>query len=117
MKRDFLDYVADIANAIDEVSEFTRGMDFPVFQADRKTVNAVVRSLEVMGEAAKKIPQNVRRRYPDVPWRRMAGMRDKLIHEYHGVDLDTVWLVVRDELPPVRPLVDTILREAKNNER
>jgi len=116
MKRDFLDYVADIANAIDEVFEFTRGMDFPVFQADRKTANAVVRSLEVMGEAAKKIPQPVRRRYPDVPWRRMAGMRDKLIHEYHGVDLETVWLVVRDELPPVRPLVERILREAKDNE-
>ncbi len=116
MKRDYLDYIADIANAIDEVSEFTRGMDLEEFGTDRKTANAVVRSLEVMGEAAKKIPEHVRRRYADVPWKRMAGMRDKLIHEYHGVDLETVWIVIKEELPPVRLLVEEVLQEARDEE-
>jgi len=86
-------------------------MDFTEFLGDRKTINAVIRSLEVIGEAAKKIPEDVRKRYPDIPWKRMAGMRDRLIHEYHGVDLEIVWVVVKEELPPVRALVEKVLED------
>lgn len=109
MKRDLLDYIADILTATEEVEGFTQGMDFEIFVRDRKTINAVIRSLEVMGEAAKKIPEEVRRRYPDIPWKRIAGMRDKLIHEYHGVDLEIVWAMVKEELPPIKPLVEGVL--------
>ena len=77
MKRAWRDYVADILTAIQEVEDFTRGMHYTNFADDRKTVNAVVRSLEVMGEAAKRVPDSVRLQYPDVPWKRMTGMRDK----------------------------------------
>jgi len=108
MKRELLDYVEDILAAINEVEEFTAGMDFEQFAADKKTVNAVIRSLEVMGEAAKKIPDDVRAEFPRIPWKRMAGMRDKLIHEYHGVDLEIVWTVVKEELPPLKPLVQRV---------
>jgi uncharacterized protein with HEPN domain len=62
---------------------------------DKKTIKAVIRSLEVLGEASKKIPDEVRNRYPRIPWKRMAGMRDKLIHEYFGVDLEIVWNVAK----------------------
>jgi len=86
-------------------------MSFEVFAADKKTVNAVIRSLEVMGEAAKRIPDDIRRRYPDIPWRRMAGMRDKLIQEYSGVDLQIVWSVVKEELPPIRSHVEEMARD------
>jgi uncharacterized protein with HEPN domain len=86
MKRDWGDYVADILTAIKEVEEFTRGMNFKTFSSDKKTINAVIRSLEIMGEAAKRVPDQAKERYPDIPWKRMAGMRDKLIHEYSGVD-------------------------------
>ena len=105
MRKDLGDYIADMLSAAREVEEFTVGMDFDTFSTDKKTVNAVIRSLEVMGEAAKRIPENVRERYPDVPWKRMAGMRDKLIHEYTGVDLDIVWTVIKEELPPVRQVI------------
>jgi uncharacterized protein with HEPN domain len=88
---------------MDETAEFIADMSFEVFEQDRKTINAVVRSLEVLGEAAKKIPDDLRSQAPSVPWRRMAGMRDKLIHEYFGVDLSIVWVVVTEELPPLRP--------------
>ena len=111
MKWTFRDYVADILTAIQEVEDFTRGMEYEAFAADKKTVNAVVRSLEVMGEAAKRVPDAARLQYPDVPWKRMTGMRDKLIHEYSGVDLEIVWTVVKTELPPVKPLIDQVLQD------
>ncbi len=111
MKRDFRDYLLDIAESIDDVSAFTDGMDYGDFVADRKTVNAVIRSLEIIGEAAKRVPQKLRTRYPDIPWKYMAGMRDKLIHAYHGVDLEIVWMVVIDELPPLRSKVQRMVAE------
>ena len=93
MKRTYRDYVEDILSSIQEIEEFTGGMDIEDFVSDRKTVNAVIRSLEVMGEAVKKIPSYIRDKYSEIPWKYIAGMRDKLIHEYHGVDLEIVWEV------------------------
>jgi uncharacterized protein with HEPN domain len=78
---------------------------------DKKTIKAVIRSLEVLGEASKKIPESIKARYPYVPWKRMAGMRDKLIHEYFGVDLEIVWNVVKNELPPIKPFIEQLSRE------
>jgi uncharacterized protein with HEPN domain len=111
MKRDLKDYIIDILECIADVKDFTRGMDFEGFTKDKKSINAVIRSLEVLGEAAKKIPEEVREKYPNVPWKRMAGMRDKLIHEYHGIDLEIIWGVVKTELPPVEPLVEEIIKD------
>jgi len=111
MKRVWGDYIVDILSAIAEVQEFTRGMNYQVFIRDRKTINAVIRSLEIMGEAAKRIPEEIRNKYPDIPWKRMAGMRDKLIHEYAGVDLETVWDVITEELPPLKPLLEKSAKE------
>ncbi len=76
-----------------------------------KTINAVVRSLEVIGEAAKKMPDSMKKKYPEIPWKRMTGMRDKLIHEYFGIDLEIVWEVVNTELPPIKPLIQKVLEE------
>lgn len=111
MKRELLDYIYDILDAIKEVEEFTQGMNFEGIARDKKTVNAVIRSLEVIGEAAKKIPVNVRKKYLNVPWKRMAGMRDKLIHEYHGIDLEIIWTVVTEELPPVKSEIEKVLKD------
>jgi len=110
MKRTYRDYVADILGCFQETQEFTQGLDFDAFAKDRKTVNAVVRSLEVMGEAAKRIPAEIRKKHPKIPWKRMTGMRDKLIHEYSGVDLEIVWGVVKEELPPLKPLFKEMLQ-------
>ena len=104
-RRDIADYLADILQAIDDVAEFTDGMDFAEFSGDKKTVNAVIRSLEVLGEATKHIPAAFRKRHPEIPWSKMAGMRDVLIHDYMGVDHMTVWKVVKERLPEIRPLL------------
>ncbi|MBI5815762.1 MAG: DUF86 domain-containing protein [Nitrospinae bacterium] len=109
MTRDYRDYLEDILTSIAETDEFTNEMGFEIFEKDRKTVNAVLRSLEVLGEAAKRIPEEIRAKAPDVPWKYMAGMRDKLIHEYFGVDLSVVWAVIKNELPPLRPQIELLL--------
>ncbi|MBI4962757.1 MAG: DUF86 domain-containing protein [Desulfomonile tiedjei] len=106
MKREYRDYLEDVLKAIDESADFTSGISFEAFTQDRKTINAVVRSLEVLGEAAKHIPDDLRSKAPGIPWKYMAGMRDKLIHEYFGVDLSIVWTVIKNELPPLRPEIE-----------
>jgi uncharacterized protein with HEPN domain len=104
--RETADYLDDIRCAIAEVEEFTRGMSYDAFITDRKTINAVIRSLEVLGEAAKHIPTAFRHKHPDVPWSKMAGMRDVLIHDYMGVDLKTVWKVAQERLPEIKPRLE-----------
>jgi uncharacterized protein with HEPN domain len=81
------------------------------FRTDQRTVYAVTHALEIVGEAAKRISETVRGRYPTVPWRLMAGMRDRLIHGYNTVDLDVLWKTVTEDLPTTRPLVAEALRQ------
>ena len=94
--RELVDYLDDILTAIKDVEEFTRGMNYDTFAEDKKTINAVIRSLEILGEAAKRIPTSFRQKHPDIPWNKMAGMRDVLIHDYMGVDVKTVWKVAQE---------------------
>ena len=104
--REITDYLDDIRSAIAEIEEFTQGMSYDTFVTDRKTINAVIRSLEVLGEATKHIPAAFRQKNPDVPWSKMAGMRDVLIHDYMGVDLKTVWKVAQERLPEIKPHIE-----------
>ena len=114
MRRDYRDYLQDILTAIEETDEFTKGMSYEAFTQDRKTINAVVRSLEVLGEAAKRIPDDWRIKAPDIPWKYMTGMRDKLVHEYFGVDLSIVWTVIKDDLPPLHPKIKRLVTSASS---
>ncbi|WP_297477548.1 DUF86 domain-containing protein [Thermococcus sp.] len=99
MKRTHEDYLKDILDAIASIEEFTYGMDFEDFSKDRKTQFAVIRALEIIGEAAKAIPEDFKKEHPEVPWREMAGMREELIHAYFGVDLRVVWKTLKEDVP------------------
>jgi uncharacterized protein with HEPN domain len=100
-KRDYLDFLVDIRTASLNAQKFVAGMNFAAFVADEKTVYAVLRALEIIGEATKRLPSTVPDLAPEIPWRSMAGSRDKLIHDYFGVDLPNVWHTVTVELPPL----------------
>ena len=95
------DYLNDILESISDIREFVTGMTFDTFTNDRKTAKAVIRSLEVIGEAVNKIPQDIRERYPETHWQEMIGMRNRLIHEYFGVDLNIVWQTIEEDLKPL----------------
>lgn len=84
-------------------------MSFEDFARDKKTINAVIRSLEVIGEATKNIPKSIRDKHPSIPWRKMAGMRDKMIHEYFGVDVKILWKTIKKDIPPLKPLIKSVL--------
>lgn len=103
-----LDYVEDILDAIDKIEIFTRGMSYGQFSRDDKTVYAVTRALEVIGEATKCIPREVRENYASLPWTEMAGMRDKLIHAYFGINRSIIWTTIRDDIRPLRSAVQNL---------
>jgi uncharacterized protein with HEPN domain len=103
--------IKDIFQNMQDAEEFIQGLSYEQFVADKRTFNAVVRSLEVIGEAAKNVTDEIRTKYPLVPWKEMAGMRDKVIHFYFGVDREAVWIAVKDRIPALRPLIEQILKD------
>jgi uncharacterized protein with HEPN domain len=111
--RDFQVYLEDIVDAINSIEAYTKGLTYEDFVNDRKTVDAVIRNFEILGEATKQIPLAVKNDYPSVPWREMAGMRDKLIHGYFGVQLDVVWKTIKERLPALRVLIIEVVEDIK----
>lgn len=110
-QRDYRDYLQDILDSISDIDNFIGSMSFEEFKKDKKTVNAVVRSIEIIGEASKKIPNALRAKYKALPWKEMTGMRDKLIHAYFGVDIETLWKTVKDDIPPLKQLIQKMLQD------
>ena len=111
MRREVGDYVEDIIDAMDKAVNFVRSISYEEFARDDKTVFAVVRALEIIGEAVKKIPQGIRKNYPEIPWKDMAGMRDKVAHEYFGVKLERVWETIQRDIPGIKPLFEKMLKD------
>jgi uncharacterized protein with HEPN domain len=114
MKRKVFLYIKDILENMEKAERFIEGMDLEKLKNDEKTTYAIVRCIEVIGEATKQIPAEIREKYSDIPWRDMAGMRDKLIHFYFGLNTEKVWLVIKEDIPRIKPLLKGMLQELVN---
>jgi uncharacterized protein with HEPN domain len=110
-KRDYTDYVEDIVTAIADIEQFVKGMEFKEFSKDKKTVFAVVRAIEIIGEAARQIPEPLKNNHTEVPWKEMMGIRNKIAHEYFGVDVEVIWNTVKENIPELKPLISKMLRD------
>jgi len=115
--RDVVDWMNDILSAAKKAETFAGGLTFAEFQEDEKTAFAVVRALEIMGEATKRVPNEVRDRFPNIPWRSMAGIRDKLIHDYENVNLEIVWKSVTEDLPYLVPHIEQVLIQLQRDDQ
>ncbi len=115
--RDYADYLQDILDAIRKVRRFVENVEFDDFVMNDEKIFAVMPALEIIGEASKKIPPTVRKRYPQIPWREVSGMRDKLAHAYFEVDVRRLWQTVQDDLLPLQSAVERILADAQSDPR
>jgi len=113
MNREFLDSVEDILDAMEKAEILLKGVRYERFEADFRINYAVVRALEIIGEASKRLPDELRARYPQVPWKGMAGMRDRIIHGYDNVDYQIIWDVVKKDIPRIKPHIQKILSDYK----
>ena len=107
-------YVKEIHSALESILIFTKDYSFDEFQNDDKTSSAVIRKFEIIGEAAKSVPDAIKTNYPSVPWKSLAGFRDVLIHNYFGIDEELVWTYIKQEVPNLTQEIERILKETFN---
>jgi len=109
MTRDYRLYLDDILDSIEKISRYTQGMNSENLRSDDKTFDAVIRNLEIIGEAVKNIPQEAKDSFPEIPWKRVSSMRDKLIHEYFGIRYDIIFETVENRLPELKSVIKEML--------
>lgn len=108
--------IEDIIESIEKIRRYTTGLTEATFTADDRTVDAAIRNLEIIGEAARYVPATVSQRHPQVPWSKMRGMRNVLIHGYREVSLSIVWRTIVDDLPPLVPMLRELLRRERGGD-
>lgn len=114
MTRNITLYIKDILDNMNKAMAFIEGMSYRKFIRDDKTSYAVVRCVEIIGEAAKNVPYDIRRKYPTIPWQKMAGMRDKVAHFYFGIEFKKVWLVVKKDIPVLKTQIQKVLEDMES---
>ena len=111
MSLEFLDFIEDILDAMEKAEAMLSDADFETFEDDYQLNFAVVRALEIIGEATKRLPETIREQYPEIPWKDMAGMRDRIIHGYDAVNLRIVWETVKRRIPEIKPKIQQVLSD------
>jgi uncharacterized protein with HEPN domain len=111
MTRDYVLYLSDIIENIKQAETFVASMTFEEFTSDRKTIYAVIRCFEIIGEATKNVPDHIQACRPDIPWSDMARMRDKCIHGYWGIKYQIIWNAIKEELPTITAQITTLLSD------
>lgn len=101
-------YLSDVLDSIEKILEYTHGMSFESFKQNKLIVDAVMRNLEIIGEAAKRIPPELKRNNPHVEWKKITGLRDILIHEYAAINLEIVWDIVSNKIPELKRSIEEI---------
>jgi len=109
-KRNIKLYLEDIVTAIRKIEKYTQEISLKFFESDEKTVDAVIRNLEIIGEAANNIPKEVKNKYSDIPWNRIVAMRNKVIHEYFGVDWDILWQTIQEDIPDLKKQINKMIK-------
>ena len=115
-KRNFDLYLEDMFMAQSRILEYTMDLDYNTFFFDNRTIDAVIRNFEILGEAANKIPEIVKCKYPNYPWDEMCFMRNKLAHEYFGIDLEIIWDVITNHLPATKNELAKIIKQEKTTQ-
>ncbi len=114
-KRKYDVFIEDMILACEHIAEYTDDMDFEMFRKNNLVVDAVIRNFEIIGEAAKHIPSYVRLKYPQIPWKKMIGMRNLISHEYFGVDYEMVWEIIKNQLPANKEDLIFALKQIRKN--
>jgi len=104
-------FVEDILEAIDKIKRHIEGLTYETFVKNELVIDAVIRNLEIIGEASRNLPEDVRKKYPEIPWGRMIGLRNIIIHEYFGVDLAIIWEIITKNLPETKPKIVAMLKK------
>ena len=115
MSRIYLDYLQDMLENANRAIQFVANMNYEVFAKDDKTVYAVIRAVEIIGEAASNIPENVISKYSEIPWRDVKGLRNKLVHRYFGINMEVVWQTIHEDLPMIIEALENILAQEQDN--
>ena len=107
-KRDSVLLIEDIETAVSRIEKYTAGLSREHFLADEKTIDAVVRNLEIIGEASRQLPEEFRECHSTIPWHKMAGLRNRIVHDYFGVDLELIWQIVSVEIPSLKDSISSL---------
>ena len=110
-KRNVRLYIEDVRDAVEKIEKYAEGLNFDTFVKDEKTVDAVVKNFSVIGEAVKKFPQEIKIKYPQIPWTEISGTRNKMIHAYFAIDEDILWKTIKEDLPTFKKQIVEILKE------
>lgn len=111
MKRDYRDYINDILEECNYLIKRSKNLTFSEFEENEDLRRAFIRSLEIIGESTKKLPVELKKKYNNIPWKEISGMRDKLIHDYFGVDYEIIWNTIIKEIPLLKIEIEKILKD------